>query len=92
MTTLFVGNLPYTVNDDQLAQMFGVYSSMTSANVIVDKFSRRSKGFGFVQMDDDDDAQKAIADLNGKDIDGRQMNVSVARPREERPERNDRRR
>ncbi len=87
MTKLFVGNLPYSTTNDELTNMFLAFGQVASATVVTDKFSGRSKGFGFVEMDNDDEAQKAIADLNGKDMGGRAMVVSVARPREERPDR-----
>lgn len=87
MTKLFVGNLPYSTTNDQLAQMFQAIGAVTSATVVTDKFSGRSKGFGFVEMDNDEEAQQAIAELNNKPLEGRNMVVSVARPREERPDR-----
>ena len=82
---LFVGNLPYSTNDQSLNDMFSGYGAVSSANIITDKFSGRSRGFGFVEMESDDDAEKAIKEMNGKDIDGRQIVVNEARPREERP-------
>lgn len=71
--------------------MFSAYGNIVSASVIFDKMSGRSKGFGFVELEDDASAQKAIAELNDKETEGRNMVVSVARPREERPERSFRR-
>lgn len=71
--------------------MFVDYGNVVSASIIFDKMSGRSKGFGFVELEDDEQAQKAITELNGKDFEGRNIVVSVARPREERPERNFRR-
>ncbi|MFZ2664293.1 MAG: RNA-binding protein [Patescibacteria group bacterium] len=91
MTKLYVGNLPYSFNDDSLKDMFSAYGNIVSASVIFDKMSGRSKGFGFVELEDDSAAQKAIAELNDKDMEGRNVVVSIARPREERPERNFRR-
>ena len=91
MTKLYVGNLPYSFNDDSLKDMFSAYGNIVSASVIFDKMSGRSKGFGFVELEDDSAAQKAIAELNDKDMGGRNVVVSIARPREERPERNFRR-
>ncbi|NMB91861.1 RNA-binding protein [candidate division WWE3 bacterium] len=91
MTKLYVGNLPYSFNDDALRNMFVDYGNVVSASIIFDKMSGRSKGFGFVELEDDEQAQKAITELNGKDFEGRNIVVSVARPREERPERNFRR-
>jgi cold-inducible RNA-binding protein len=87
MTKLYVGNLPYSTNDQSLADTFSKYGNVLSATVIIDKMSGRSKGFGFVELDDDSQAQAAIKELNGTDMDGRKLNVSVARPMEERPRR-----
>lgn len=86
-TKLFVGSLSWNVTDDQLRDFFAAAGKVASANVIVDRYSGRSKGFGFVEMENDDDAKKAVAELNGKELDGRAINVSEARPREERPRR-----
>lgn len=82
---IYVGNLPYTTSDDDLHSMFAAFGNVTSANVIQDKFTGRSKGFGFVEMSDNGEAQSAIADLNGKDMGGRPLTVNEARPREDRP-------
>lgn len=87
MTKLYVGNLPYSTNDQSLADVFSKYGNVLSATVIIDKMSGRSKGFGFVELEDDSQAQAAIKELNGTDMDGRKLNVSVARPMEERPRR-----
>jgi RNA recognition motif-containing protein len=81
---LFVGNLPYSTNDQSLGDLFSPFGSVASAQIITDKFSGRSRGFGFVEFDNDDEAQKAVDEMNGKDIDGRQIVVNEARPREER--------
>ena len=81
---LYVGNLPYSVNDDGLKELFAPSGEVTEAKVIMDKFSGRSKGFGFVTMKDDESAQKAISEIDGKEIEGRQMKVNVARPMRER--------
>lgn len=91
MTKLYVGNLPYGVNDDSLKDMFSAYGNIVSASIIFDRMSGRSKGFGFVELEDDGEAQKAISEMNEKEIEGRNMVVSVARPKEERPERSFRR-
>lgn len=88
MTKLYVGNLPYSVKDDSLKDMFSDYGNVVSASIIFDRMSGRSKGFGFVEIEDDEEAQKAISEMNGKDVEGRNIVVSVARPREERPQRN----
>jgi len=87
MTKLYVGNLPYSVNDSSLADIFAKYGAVASAAVIIDKMSGRSKGFGFVELEDDAMAQTAIKELNSQDMDGRKLNVSIARPMEERPRR-----
>ena len=80
---IYVGNLNYKVNGDRLKSVFSEFGEVESAVVITDKFTGKSKGFGFVTMSNDDDAQRAIAELNGKDVDGRQMVVNQARPRRE---------
>ncbi len=82
---LYVGNLPYTVTNDSLQQVFSAFGVVISAQVITDKFSGRSKGFGFVEMEDEAAANEAIDKLNGSDLEGRNITVNVARPREERP-------
>lgn len=81
---LFVGSLPWSVNDEQLAQMFAEAGSVDSARVITERDTGRSKGFGFVEMASDDEAKKAVEMLNGKEIEGRAITVNEARPREER--------
>ena len=85
MTKLYVGNLPYTATDADLQSLFGAYGTVLSVQIIMDKYSGRSKGFGFVEMEDDTAAQAAIEKINGADNGGRTLVVSVARPREERP-------
>lgn len=79
---LFVGSLAWAVNDDSLAEFFAQAGTVASAKVIVDRESGRSKGFGFVEMSSDEEAAKAIDMLNGKDLEGRAVNVSEARPRD----------
>ena len=81
---LYVGNLPYSVDDNQLKDLFSEAGSVASATIITDKMSGRSKGFGFVEMGSDEEAAKAIELLNEKEIDGRNIKVNEARPREER--------
>jgi len=81
---LYVGNLPYEVNNEKLKEMFSAAGEVTEAVVIMDKFSGRSKGFGFVTMKDDATAEKAIKDLNETEIDDRKIIVNVARPMRER--------
>lgn len=83
-TKLFVGSLSYGVNDDQLADFFASVGTVASAKVIVDHETGRSKGFGFVEMSSDDEAQAAIKQLNGKELDGRPIVVNEARPQEKR--------
>lgn len=82
-TKLFVGSLSYSVNDDQLRDAFAAFGTVVSAKVIMDRETGRSKGFGFVEMSSDEEAQAAIKQLNGKEIDGRAVVVNEARPREE---------
>jgi RNA recognition motif-containing protein len=81
---LYVGNLGYAVTDGALAEMFGAHGTVQSAQVIMDRDTGRSKGFGFVEMGNDHEAQQAIQALNGKDVDGRALTVNEARPREDR--------
>ncbi|MSR68326.1 RNA-binding protein [Candidatus Saccharibacteria bacterium] len=81
---LFVGSLPWSVNDEQLAQMFAEAGTVDSARVITERDTGRSKGFGFVEMATDEEAKKAVETLNGKEIEGRAITVNEARPREER--------
>lgn len=87
MKKLFVGNLPYTANDGELNGLFSAIGKVISAVVLTDRYSGRSRGFGFVEMENDEEAEKAIKELNGKDMGGRKIIVSVAKPREERPDR-----
>ena len=81
---LFVGNLPYQVADDELYSLFEPHGTVVSAQVIVDRDTGRSKGFGFVEMDNDQEAQTAIEAMNGHDVDGRALTVNEARPRTDR--------
>jgi RNA recognition motif-containing protein len=82
---LYVGNLAYSVRDDTLQQAFSPYGNVTSARVMMDRETGRSKGFGFVEMGSDAEAQAAINGMNGQAIDGRAVVVNEARPREDRP-------
>jgi RNA recognition motif-containing protein len=82
---LYVGNLTYGVTDAALEQLFAAHGTVQSAQVIMDRDTGRSKGFGFVEMGSDAEAQAAIANLNGKEVDGRSLTVNEARPREDRP-------
>ena len=81
---LYVGNLPYTFRDSDLEQTFSQYGSVSSAKVMMERDTGRSKGFGFVEMGSDQEAQAAIAALNGKSIEGRALTVNEARPQEPR--------
>lgn len=84
---LFIGSLAYATTDDSLKAFFEQIGEVASARVITDRDSGRSKGFGFVEFVNEDDNQKAVDQLNGKDLDGRPINVSLARPKEDRPRR-----
>jgi cold-inducible RNA-binding protein len=81
---LYVGNLPYGFTDTDLQAMFSAHGSVQSAQVIMDRDTGRSKGFGFVEMGDGKEADAAIDSLNGQDVNGRKLTVNEARPREER--------
>jgi RNA recognition motif-containing protein len=81
---LYVGNLPYSISSSDLEQMFSQYGAVQSAQVIEDRETGRSKGFGFVEMGSDKDAQAAITGLNGQDHGGRPLTVNEAKPREDR--------
>jgi len=83
---LYVGNLPFSVDENGLKKLFSAYK-VEEASLIQDKFSGRSKGFGFVTISDDEEANKAISEMNGKEVEGRELKVSEAKPMEERPER-----
>ena len=87
MLNLYVGNLPYSMNDQELNELFSQVGDVQSARVMSDRETGRSRGFGFVEMADDDAGHEAIEKLNGHDIDGRALVVNEARPREERPRR-----
>src|SRR5580704_2295859 len=82
---LYVGNLSYNTTSSDLEQLFGQHGTVQSAEVIADRDTGRSKGFGFVQMGSDEEAQAAIAALNGQEHDGRPLTVNEAKPREDRP-------
>lgn len=84
---LYVGGLPYSVTNEELAEAFGRAGTVASARVIIDKMSGRSKGFGFVEMSSPEEAQAAIDMFNGQDFNGRKIIVNEARPMEERPRR-----
>jgi RNA recognition motif-containing protein len=82
---LFVGGLAYTMSDDDLRNLFAEHGTVASAQIIVDRATNQSKGFGFVEMSTDDESNAAVAALNGKDMNGRPLTVNVARPKEDRP-------
>ncbi len=83
---LYVGGLPYKTANDELKALFSTAGAVSSATVIMDKMTGRSKGFGFVEMENDADATKAISMFDGKDFEGRNLTVNEARPMEERPQ------
>jgi len=83
MKNIFVSNLSFRINDEDLNQAFADYGAVTSAKVIKDNFSGRSRGFGFVEMPNDEEADKAIEELNNAEFDGKVITVSVARPKTE---------
>lgn len=88
---LYVGNLSYDVGDSDLSEMFSAHGTVESAHVVVDRQTGRSRGFGFVEMGSDDEAQAAISALNGQEQGGRALTVNEARPRENRGSRSDQR-
>ena len=82
---IYVSNLSFAVQDEDLKEFFAEYGEVSSAKVIMDKATNRSRGFGFVEMPNDEAGQKAITELDGASADGRTMRVTVAKPREDRP-------
>jgi len=78
---LYVGNLSYDMSEENLRSEFAEYGEVQSAKIITDKFTGRSRGFGFVEMNSDDEGKKAMEELNGKDFEGRELVVNEARPR-----------
>jgi len=82
---IYVGNLPFSVTLDRLKELFSPYGQIEDAIVMANKFTGRSRGFGFVTFAEDGDAEKAIAEMNNKNIEGRELKVNEARPLEERP-------
>ena len=84
---IYVGNLAYSVTEDELRQAFEQFGTVSKVNMITDKFSGQSKGFGFVEMDDNSEADAAIKGLNDTALSGRNIKVNQARPREQRPQR-----
>jgi RNA recognition motif-containing protein len=84
---IYVANIPWKASEDQLKDLFAQYGEVTSAKIIMDKVTQRSRGFGFVEMGDDNSGRTAINELNGRDFLGKSLVVNEARPREERPAR-----
>jgi len=87
MSKIYIGNMPFTTTDTDLNTMFAKHGNVTSVNIITDKFSNRPRGFAFVEMETEEAAQKAIAELNGTQLEGRALVVNQAKPREERSNR-----
>ena len=87
---IYVGNLSYNVTEDELKNVFAQYGEVSSAKIITDKYSGRSKGFGFVEMPVQGEAEEAITSLNDKEVKGRNIKVNKARPKEDRPQRDSR--
>ena len=82
---LYVGGLPYSVTDEQLHELFAAHGTVESAKVITDRYTDRSRGFGFVEMGSPEECQAAIAALNGSELGGRTLTVNMSRPRTDRP-------
>lgn len=83
---LYVGNLPFSVDEEGLKKLFEAFNPK-EVSLIINKFNNRSKGFGFVEIEDEETAKKAIAEMNDKEVEGRKLKVNEARPMEERPQR-----
>ena len=88
-TKLFVGNLSFNTTEGQILELFKTVGNVSSCELILDKFTSKSRGFAFVEMGSQEEATKAVTELNGKELDGRALTVNEARPREERPRNND---
>ena len=84
---IYVANIPWKATEEQMKQLFSEYGEVSSAKIIMDKVTQRSRGFGFVEMGDDNSGRNAINELNGRDFLGKSLVVNEARPREERPAR-----
>ncbi len=80
---IYIGNLPYTITEDELKESFNSFGEVSSVNIITDRFSGQSKGFGFVEMPEDSEAEAAIKALDGQEIKGRNLKINQARPRRE---------
>ena len=83
MLNIYVGNLPFSCGDEELRELFGRFGSVSRASIITDRETGRSRGFGFVEMENEDEGKKAIEELNGSELDGRNLNINEARPRGE---------
>ncbi len=81
---IYIGNISYSVDEQELGQIFSEYGEVSSAKIIIDRVTGRSKGFGFVEMPNNDEGQQAIENLEGKEVNGRKLRVNEARPRESR--------
>ena len=84
MMNIYVGNLSYGMSEDELRDAFGAFGQVSSVKILMDRETGRSRGFGFVEMPNQSEAEKAIAQLNGKDVGGRALRINEARPREQR--------
>jgi RNA recognition motif-containing protein len=87
---IYVGNLSYAMTDEDLGKLFSAYGSVSESKIVTDRDTGRSKGFGFVEMPNQAEGEEAIKQLDGKEIDGRNIRVNVAKPKEDRPRRNQR--
>ncbi len=85
MTNIYVGNLSFDVSDAQLQEAFGAHGTVNKASVVTDRMTGRSRGFGFVEMDNDDEGKAAIEGLNGSELGGRTLTVNIAKPKSDRP-------
>ncbi len=84
MKKMYVGNIPYTATEEDLRELFSEYGEIESLKIMTDQFTNRSKGFGFIEMVNEEDAKKAIGTLNGKDFKGKSLTVAEARPQQKR--------
>ena len=82
---IYVGNLSFAMTEDELQQLFAEHGTVTKASIINDRYTGRSKGFGFVEMENDADAEKAISEIDGTEVGGRNIKVNQARPKEDKP-------
>jgi len=87
MMNIYVGNLSYNLTEDELRDIFAAHGDVITASIVRDKFSGQSRGFGFVEMENQNEAEEAIKQLNGTDLQGRTLTVNQARPKTERPKR-----